>query len=148
MADPKILTRLPEKGREVFIAPNAILIGNISLGDEVSVWFGAVLRADTDKITIGNRSNIQDNAVLHVDPGAPVNIGHDVVVGHSAVIHGATIGDHVLIGMHSTVLNHASIGNFCIIGANALVTEGMQVPDYSVVLGSPARIVKKLSEDQ
>jgi carbonic anhydrase/acetyltransferase-like protein (isoleucine patch superfamily) len=148
MDSQNILNRKPVKGKEVFIAPNATLIGDITLGDEVSVWFGAVIRADTDSIKIGSRSNVQDNSVLHVDPGFPISIGHDVVIGHSAVIHGATIGNHVLIGMRSTVLNKVSIGDFCIIGANALLTEGMQVPEYSLVLGSPAKIISRLREDQ
>jgi carbonic anhydrase/acetyltransferase-like protein (isoleucine patch superfamily) len=106
------------------------------------------LRGDADKITLGDRSNVQENAVLHVDPGFPVSIGHDCIIGHGAIVHGATLGNHVLVGMHATVLNGAVIGNFCIIGANALVTEEMQIPDYSVVMGSPAKVVKQLTESQ
>jgi len=136
------------KENDVFIAPNATVIGNVELNDNSSVWFGAVLRGDNDKITIGKRTNIQDNAVIHVDPGFPVNIGEDVIVGHAAIIHGASIGNNTLIGMRATVLNGAIIGNFCIIGAHALVTERMVIPDYSVVMGSPGKVVKQLTEKQ
>ena len=131
-----------KKGREVFIAPNATVIGDVELGNHVSVWFGAVIRGDNDKIVIGERSNIQDNCVLHVDEGDPVIIGREVTVGHGAIVHGATVGDMSLIGMGAIVLNKAKIGKCCIIGANALVTSGMDIPDYSLVMGSPAKIVK------
>jgi carbonic anhydrase/acetyltransferase-like protein (isoleucine patch superfamily) len=134
------------KGVDVWIADTARVFGRVVLGDNVSVWFGAVLRGDADKISIGNRSNVQENAVIHVDPGYPVNIGEECIIGHGAIVHGAQMGNNVLVGMHATVLNGAKIGNFCIIGANALVTEGMQIPDYSIVMGSPAKVVKQLSE--
>jgi carbonic anhydrase/acetyltransferase-like protein (isoleucine patch superfamily) len=137
-----------KKGKDVFIAPNATVLGDVDIGNEVSVWFGAVIRADTDKISIGDRSNIQDNAVLHVDPGVPVKIGNEVIVGHSAIIHGAAIADNTLIGMHSVILNHAQIGSWCIIGANSLVTEGTIIPDFSIVMGSPARVVKILPPER
>lgn len=133
-----------KKEKDVFIAPNATVIGDVELGENSSVWFGAVLRADNDKISIGKRTNIQDNAVIHVDPGMPVTIGDEVIVGHAAIVHGATIGDNTLIGMRSTILNGAIIGKFCIIGAHTLVTEYMEVPDFSMVLGSPGKIVKQL----
>ena len=136
------------KGREVFIAPNATVLGDVILEDNVSVWFGAVLRADNDNITIGRGSNIQDNCVIHVDPGKPVKIGEEVIVGHAAIVHGATVGNNTLIGMRATLLNGTKIGNWCIVGAHALVTENMEIPDYSIVMGSPAKIVKTLSEDQ
>ena len=136
------------KGKEVFIAPNATVLGDVILGDNVSIWFGAVLRADNDSITIGRGSNFQDNCVIHVDPGKPVKIGEEVIVGHAAIIHGATVGNNTLIGMRATLLNGAKIGNWCIVGAHALVTENMEIPDYSIVMGSPAKVVKKLSEDQ
>jgi carbonic anhydrase/acetyltransferase-like protein (isoleucine patch superfamily) len=135
------------KEEEVFIAPNATVIGNVFLGRQSSVWFGAVLRGDTDEIHIGARSNIQDNSVLHVDPGVPIHIGEEVIIGHGAVIHGAAIGNNVLVGMRSVILNNAKIGNWCIIGANSLVTEGMEIPDYSIVMGSPAKVVKQVNED-
>lgn len=135
-------------GKEVFVAPNATLIGRVNLGDESSVWFGAILRADNDDITIGARSNIQDGCILHVDPGVPVVIGEDVVVGHGAIVHGATVGDNTLIGMRATLLNHVKVGKCCIIGAHSLLTEGTEIPDYSVVMGIPGKVVKQLTPEQ
>jgi carbonic anhydrase/acetyltransferase-like protein (isoleucine patch superfamily) len=143
-----ILQTPVSKGTDVWIADTARVFGRVTLGDECSVWFGAVLRGDGDTITIGGRSNVQENAVIHVDPGFPVSVGTECIIGHGAIVHGATLGNNVLVGMHATILNGASIGNFCIIGANALVTEGSVIPDYSVVLGSPAKVVKQLSEEQ
>ena len=128
------------------MAPGAVAIGQVKLGDFSSIWFGAVLRGDTDKIEVGERSNIQDNAVLHADPGDPCIIGNDCVVGHSAIVHGARIANNVLIGMHATILNNAQIGEFSIIGANALVPAGMIIPPFSLVLGVPAKIVKTLDD--
>jgi carbonic anhydrase/acetyltransferase-like protein (isoleucine patch superfamily) len=136
-----------KKGDGVFIAPSATVIGDVNLGANVSVWFGAVIRADSDRITIGEGSNVQDNSVLHVDPGKPVNIGREVIVGHSALIHGATVGDNTLIGMRTTLLNNVKVGSWCIIGANALLTEGTEIPDYSVVLGSPGKVVRQITEE-
>lgn len=136
------------KGKEVFIAPTATVIGNVSLGDEVSIWFGAVLRGDSDKITIGARTNIQDNAVIHCDPNEPATIGEECIIGHCAIVHGATLANNVLIGMNATVLNGAEIGEFSIIGANALVTAGTKIPPYSLVLGSPAKVIKSLTVKQ
>ena len=143
-----VLRQPVKQGKEVFIAPNATVIGNVTLGDEVSVWFGAVLRADADEINIGSRTNIQDNAVVHCDPGAPAIIGEDCIIGHLALVHGAQLGNHVLVGMNSTILNNAKIGDYCIIGANALVTAETVIPPYSLVLGSPAKVVKQLTEEQ
>ena len=137
-----------KKGKDVYIAPNATLIGQVSLGDESSVWFGAVLRGDGDKITIGARSNIQDGAIVHVDPGVPVHIGEDVVVGHGAIVHGATVGNNTLIGMRATLLNRVKIGDCCIIGAHSLLTEGTEIPDYSLVMGTPGKVVKQLTPEQ
>lgn len=136
------------KGKEVFIADTARVIGNVKLGDEVSVWFGAVLRGDGDQIKIGNRSNVQDNATVHVDPGFPVEIGNDCIIGHGAVVHGAKIANNVLIGIHATVLNGAMIGEYSIIAAGALVTEKMIIPPNSLVVGVPAKIVRRIEEDQ
>lgn len=135
-------------GEEVFIAPTATAIGDVQLGDEVSIWYGAVLRGDSDSITVGDRSNIQDNAVVHCDPGFPAVIGRECIVGHCAIVHGATLENNVLLGMHATVLNGAHIGEFSIIGANALVTAGTKIPPYSLVLGSPAKVVKQLNDQQ
>ena len=131
-----------------FIAPNASVMGNVTFGEDVSVWYGAVIRADVEAIIIGNRSNIQDTAVLHADLGDPTIIGSDVTIGHGAIVHGAIVGDGSLIGMRATVLNKAVIGKNCIIGACALVTEGMQIPDNSLVVGIPAKVVRQISEQQ
>ena len=136
------------KGKEVWIADTARVFGQVTLGDECSVWFSAVMRGDGDTIVVGNRTNIQENAVVHVDPGFPTTIGHDCIIGHGAIVHGATLGNHVLVGMQATLLNGAKIGNYCIIGAHALVTEGTVIPDYSVVMGAPAKVVKQLSDEQ
>jgi carbonic anhydrase/acetyltransferase-like protein (isoleucine patch superfamily) len=131
-----------------FIAPTASVMGRVTLGEDASVWYGAVIRADVERIEIGPRTNIQDGAVLHADPGAPTVIGSDVTVGHGAIVHGATIGEGTLVGMRATVLNRARVGRFCLIGAHALVTEGMDIPDYSMVLGTPAKIVRPLDPAQ
>lgn len=137
-----------KKGKEVFIASNAEVFGQVELGDNASVWFGAVLRGDSDLISIGDRTNIQDGCIVHVDPGVPVSIGKECVLGHAAIVHGCTIGNNSLVGMRATVMNRAVIGKHCIIGAHALVTEGKVIPDYSMVLGSPAKVVRQLTEDE
>lgn len=134
---------LPELGR-YWIAPDADLIGRVRLQLDASVWFGAVLRGDNEWIEIGERSNVQDGAVLHTDPGFPLKLGSDVTVGHRAILHGCTVGEGALIGMGATVLNGARIGAGCLIGANALVTEGKSFPDGSLVVGSPAKAVRVL----
>ncbi|MES2690082.1 MAG: gamma carbonic anhydrase family protein [Bacteroidota bacterium] len=149
MKDLQQILQMPvEKGNEVWIADTARVFGQVTLGDECSVWFGAVLRGDGDKITVGSRTNIQENAVVHVDPGYPATIGNECIIGHGAIVHGATLGNNVLVGMQATILNGAKIGNFCIIGAHALVTEGTVIPDYSLVMGVPAKVIKPLSEVQ
>lgn len=137
-----------QKGEGVFMAPTATIIGDVTLGEEVSIWFGAVLRGDSDKITVGARSNIQDNAVIHCDPNEPAIIGEECIIGHCAIVHGATLANNVLVGMNATVLNNADIGEFSIIGANALVPAGTVIPPYSLVLGSPAKVVKQISKEQ
>jgi len=129
-----------------FVAPSSDLIGQVVLHRNASVWFNCVLRADNEAITIGENSNIQDGSILHVDPGLPINIGPNVTIGHKVMLHGCTIGESSLIGMNAVVLNGATIGKNCIIGANTLVTENMDIPDGSMVLGSPAKIVKTLDE--
>lgn len=136
------------KGKDVFVAPTATVIGDVTLGAEVSIWFGAVLRGDSDKISVGARSNIQDNAVIHCDPNDPAIIGEECIIGHGAIVHGAKLANNVLVGMNATVLNNAEIGEFSIIGANALVTAGTTIPPYSLVLGSPAKVVKTLTDEQ
>ena len=137
---------LPEGGR-YFVAPDANLIGKVRLEEDASVWFGATLRGDNEWITIGPRSNVQENAVMHTDMGCPLDVGADVTVGHGVILHGCTIGDGSLIGMGAVVLNRAKIGRFCIVGANALVTEGKEFPDYSLIVGSPAKVVRTLEPD-
>ena len=148
MVNLEILNQAIGKGKEVFIADTARVIGNITLGDEVSIWFGAVLRGDGDEISIGNRSNIQDNATVHVDPGFPVEIGEECIIGHGAVVHGAKISNNVLIGIHATVLNGAQIGSYSIVAAGALVTEGMIIPSNSLVVGVPGRIIRTIGAEQ
>ena|SRR5690606_1235191 len=140
--------RVPTIHESAFIAPNASVIGTVTLGAEASVWFGAVLRGDTDLITIGPATNVQDGAVVHADPGAPCTLGEGVTVGHLAMVHGCTVGDYSLIGINAVVLNRAQIGRFCLIGANALIAEGKIIPDYSVVMGSPGKIVRTLDPQQ
>lgn len=135
-------------GKNVFIATGAVVRGNVELGDNSSVWFHAVVRADEYHITIGDDTNIQDNCTLHTDTGADIHIGNRVTVGHGAIVHGCTIEDDTLIGMGAIILNHAHIGKNCIIGAGALVTEGMEIPDGSVVMGCPARVVRCVTEEE
>ncbi len=135
-----------ELGKDVFIAPNATVIGKVKLGDGASVWYNAVIRGDTDWIKIGEQSNVQDCAVVHCDEGVPCTVGKHVVVGHSAILHGCTINDHCLIGMRATVMNKAVIGRGSIIGAHTLVTENVYIPEFSLVIGSPGKVVKQLPE--
>lgn len=134
---------LPDASR-FWVAPDAHVIGQVRLGLDVGIWFGAVLRGDNALIDIGDRSNIQDGAMLHTDLDCPLTIGADVTVGHHAILHGCTIGDGSLIGMGATILNGARIGVGCLLGANALVTENKVFPDYSLIVGSPAKQVRTL----
>jgi carbonic anhydrase/acetyltransferase-like protein (isoleucine patch superfamily) len=140
--------RVQTVGDEFFVAPSAAVIGRVFLGREASVWFGAVLRGDGNEIRVGDRSNVQDNAVIHVDADAPATVGHDVTIGHSAVVHGCTVGDFTLIGIGATILSHAKIGNYCLIGAGALVTERKEFEDGSLIIGVPARRHRALTEDE
>jgi len=142
-------TRIPQLlGHGHFIADNAAVIGGVVLGNNVSVWFGAVLRGDNETLHIGENSNIQDGAVLHSDMGAPLRIEENVSVGHQAMLHGCTVGAGSLIGIKAVILNHAVIGKNCLIGANALVTEGKVIPDNSLVVGSPGKILRSLTADE
>lgn len=127
-----------------WVADNATILGQVELGREVSVWFGAVVRGDNAKIHLGDYTNVQENAVLHTDAGIDMHIGDYVTIGHQAMLHGCTIGDNSLIGIQAVILNHAVIGKNCIIGANALIPEGKVIPDNSVVMGSPGKVVKSL----
>lgn len=138
----------PRLSEGVWVAPNASVIGEVSLGKNASVWFGVVIRCDNEPITIGKDTNIQDNSVLHSDPGMPLTIGEGVTVGHKAMLHGCTVGDNSLIGIGATVLNGAVIGKNCIVGAHALITEGKVIPDNSLVVGAPGRVMKTLGEAQ
>jgi len=136
----------PDIADNAYVAPSAQIIGNVKMADHSSVWFGAVIRGDNDLIEIGARSNIQDNSVLHTDPGIPLIIGDGVIVGHRVMLHGCKIGENTLIGIGATILNGAVIGKNCIIGAHSLITEGKVIPDGSMVVGSPGRIIKSLTE--
>lgn len=136
----------PSIDESCFVAPSADLIGEVKLHKNASVWFNCVLRADNAAITVGENSNVQDGSILHVDPGYPINIAKNVTIGHKVMLHGCSIGEGSLVGMNAVVLNGAKIGKHCIIGANALVTENMDIPDGSMVLGSPAKVVKQLDD--
>lgn len=138
----------PRISESSFVAESAILIGDVSIGEEASVWFGAVIRTEIEPILIGKQSNIQDNCVIHTDLSFPVDIGDRVSVGHGAVIHGATVGSNCLVGMRATLLNGAKIGENCLVAAGSLVTQGKEMPSNSLVIGSPAVAKRKLTEDE
>lgn len=138
----------PTVADDVFIAPGATVIGNVTIGEGASIWYNAVVRGDSASITIGRRTNIQDNCTLHVDADAPLVIGEDCTIGHNAVIHGATVGDRVLVGMSAVILSHAHIGSDSIVGACALVNEHKQIPEKVLTLGIPAKVVRPLKESE
>lgn len=135
----------PAEG-DYWIAPDAHVIGQVTLGDGVGIWFGAVVRGDNEPIRIGAGSNLQEGVMVHVDPGFPVTIGDGCTIGHHAIVHGCTIGANSLVGMGATVLNGARIGNNCLVGANALVTEGKEFPDNSLIVGAPAKAIRVLDD--
>jgi len=139
---------VPEISSDSWVAPNAIIIGKVKLEKNSSIWFNAVLRGDIEKIVIGENSNIQDGSVLHTDPGCPLTVGKGVTVGHMVMLHGCEISDDALIGIGSTILNKAKIGKNCIIGANTLVTENKVIPNNSLVLGSPGKVIRKVTDDE
>ncbi|MCV2371261.1 gamma carbonic anhydrase family protein [Roseateles oligotrophus] len=139
---------VPELADSAWVAESAELIGRVSLGPEVSVWFKAVLRGDSEQLTIGAGTNIQDGSVLHADHGFPLVLGQGVTVGHQCMLHGCTVGDYSLIGIGAIVLNGARIGKNCLVGAGALVTEGKEFPDGSLIVGSPAKVVRPLTAEQ
>ena len=139
---------VPEINSDSWVAPNAIIIGKVKLEKNSSIWFNAVLRGDIEKIVIGENSNIQDGSVLHTDPGYPLTVGKGVTVGHMVMLHGCEISNDTLIGIGSTILNKAKIGKNCIIGANTLVTENKVIPDNSLVLGSPGKVIRKVTDDE
>jgi len=138
----------PHIAPDAWVAPSADLIGEVHLAEQASIWFGAVIRADNTPIHVGARTNVQDGAMLHSDPGAPCTLGDDVTVGHHAILHGCTIGDRTLIGMGATILNRAVIGEDCLVGAGALVTEGKTFPSGHLIVGSPARAIRPLDDAQ
>ena len=139
---------IPDIDASAWVADSARVVGNVRLGPDSSIWFGVVARGDTDTISIGRGTNIQDNSVLHADPGMPLVIGDNVSVGHQVMLHGCTVGDGSLIGIGAVVLNGARIGENCLVGAGALVTEGKEFPDGTMILGSPAKAVRQLSPEQ
>jgi carbonic anhydrase/acetyltransferase-like protein (isoleucine patch superfamily) len=136
----------PSKDASAWVAPDANVIGNVVLEADTSVWFGCTLRGDNDEIRIGSGSNVQENTVMHTDPGFALTIGTNCTIGHKAMLHGCTIGDGSLIGMGATVLNGAKIGKNCLIGAGALITEGKEIPDGSLVMGAPGKVVRQLDD--
>src|SRR5438034_11298537 len=142
------LRKKPAIGRGVYIAHGAVVVGDVTIGDHSSVWYNAVLRADINRIVVGHHTNIQDNAVLHLADDYPCLVGNYVTIGHSAIVHACTVGDEVLIGMGAAVLDGATIGNRSLIGANALVTQLMKIPPGSLVMGSPARVVRALTAEE
>lgn len=137
----------PSVHSSVYIAPGAHVIGKVEINQNASIWFNTVLRGDCDLIRIGKGSNVQDGSVLHTDNKIPLVIGEGVTIGHKAMLHGCNIGDYSLVGINAVVLNKAKIGKYCVIGANTLITEAMEVPDYSLVMGSPGKIVKSLPKE-
>jgi len=146
MAIYRFENHTPDVARDAYVADNATVLGRVTLGAKASVWFGASVRGDNDSIVIGAGSNVQDGAVLHVDPGVPMTIGARVSIGHQAMLHGCTIGDGALIGIQAVVLNGAVIGAQSLVGAGAVVTEGKQFPPRSLILGAPAKVVRELTD--
>ena len=138
----------PRLAESAWVADSAQVIGNVVLAEDASVWFGAILRGDTELLSVGRGSNVQDGSVLHADLGYPVALGENVTIGHQVMLHGCTVGDGSLIGIQAVVLNGARIGRHCLVGAGALVTEGKEFPDGSMIIGSPARVVRQLTPEQ
>lgn len=138
--------RVPTIHETAFVAPNAQLIGSVLLEENSSVWFGAVLRGDNELLTVGRDTNVQDQSVLHTDAGILLRLGHGITVGHKVMLHGCEVGDYSLIGINAIVLNRARIGSYCLIGAGALITEGKVIPDGSVVMGAPGKVVRQVTD--
>ena len=139
---------IPQLAATAWVADSAHVIGNVELAEGASVWFGAILRGDSEPLRIGKGSNVQDGTVIHADPGFPTTLGENVTVGHQVMLHGCTVGDGSLIGIQAVVLNGAKIGKHCLVGAGALVTDGKEFPDGSMILGSPAKVVRQLTPEQ
>ncbi len=148
MAIYQLEAQSPVIAESAWVADSAQVIGQVTLAENASVWFGAVIRGDTERIEIGRNSNVQDGSVIHADRGFPTVIGSEVTIGHQVMLHGCTVGDGSLIGIQAVVLNGAKIGRHCIVGAGALVTEGKEFPDGSMIIGSPAKIVRQLTAEQ
>lgn len=148
MAVYQLDEHVPEVPPSAWVAESADVIGRVRLGENASVWYGAVLRGDNDSITVGAHSNVQDGSVLHTDHGKPLVIGDSVTIGHQVTLHGCTIGDGSLVGLQSVVMNGARIGRHCIVGAGSLVTEGKEFPDGVLIVGSPAKVVRELTPEQ
>ena len=140
--------RRPEIHGDSWIADNATVVGSVVVKQDASVWFNVVIRGDNEPITLGEGTNVQDGSILHTDPGAPLTLGANVTVGHLAMLHGCTVGDGSLIGIKSVVLNRAVIGKHCLIGANSLIPEGKVIPDRSLVMGSPGKIIRELTDEE
>ena len=138
----------PQLAEGAWVADSAQLIGQVELGEDASIWFGAILRGDAERLRVGKGSNVQDASVLHADPGYPLVLGDNVSIGHQVMLHGCTVGDGTLIGIQAVVLNGARIGRHCLVGAGALITEGKEFPDGSMILGAPARVVRPLTTEQ
>lgn len=138
----------PQIAGTAWVAPQATLIGRVELGERTSVWFGAVIRADNEPVTIGQASNVQEGAVLHTDPGFPLDIAANVTIGHQAMLHGCTVGEGTLVGIQAVILNGAVIGKNCLVAAGAIVTEGKRFPDRSLILGAPAKVARELSDEE
>ena len=148
MAIYQLDEHLPRIAASAWVADSAQVMGNVELDEDASIWFGAILRGDTEVLRIGRATNVQDGSVIHADLGYPVTLGANVTVGHQVMLHGCTIGDGALIGIQAVVLNGAKIGRHCLVGAGALVTEGKEFPDGSLIVGSPARVVRQLTPEQ
>ncbi|MCI0747530.1 MAG: gamma carbonic anhydrase family protein [Verrucomicrobia subdivision 3 bacterium] len=144
----KFLRQKPTFGEGVYMARGAVVVGDVTLGDHSSVWYNAVLRGDINRIIVGHHTNVQDNAVLHLEEDQPCLVGNYVTIGHMAIVHACTVGDETLIGMGSTILDGAKIGNQCLVGANALVTKGTRAPDGSLLIGAPAQVVRALTGEE
>lgn len=140
--------QIQTSGEDYFVAPTASVIGRVTLGKDANIWFGAVVRGDGNTIRIGARTNVQDCSVIHIDDDAPVDIADDVTIGHSACVHGCTVGRYSLIGIGATILSHAEIGEYCIVGAGALITERKKFPDCSLIIGAPARVARQVTEEE
>lgn len=144
----KYRNHTPDLAASCFVASSADVIGDVTIGENCSIWYGVVIRGDMAPITIGNGTNVQDLSMIHVDTNKPTDIGNDVTIGHAAIIHACRIGDNSLIGMGATILDGAQIGKYVIIGANSLVPQNKQIPDYSMVFGSPAKVIRRLNDEE